>query len=290
VKRPEDELIHWAEARGERRKSGLVAAGLFALLLIGSGHAAQIRLDNLAGGLPEVFRYLGSVGPDLDSNGVGAGLQDWFWGWRRWLSSLLDTLAIAFLATLMGSLLAAPLSFAAAKNLGAGRVLRLPARRVLQFARTVPDLVFALVFVIAFGLGPLAGVLALGVHSAGSLGKLFTGINENLDTGPVDSVRAAGANWPQAMRFAVLPQALPSFVSYALLRLEINVRSAAVVGFVGVGGIGQELYTAVRQFVYRDVGAILLLIVAAVVVIDYVGDHLRERIRAGEDLHAAAPV
>jgi phosphonate transport system permease protein len=92
------------------------------------------------------------------------------------------------------------------------------------------------------------------------------------------------------MRFAVLPQALPGFVSYALLRLEINVRSAAVVGFVGVGGIGQELYTAVRQFVYRDVGAILLLIVAAVVVIDYVGDRLRERIRAGEDLHAAAPV
>lgn len=279
------ELSRWAEAKREKRKQGWVAAGCLALLLAASGYVAEFRLDNLLDGLPEVWRYWAAVGPDLSTDGAAAGFRDWFWGWNRWFSSLLDTLVIAFLATVMGAVLAVPLSFAAAKNLGAGRVFRLFARRVAQLARTVPDLVFALIFVIAFGLGPLAGVLALGVHSAGSLAKLFTGINENLDLGPVESVRAAGGNWLQTMRFAAWPQALPGFVSYTLLRLEINVRSAAVVGFVGVGGIGQELYTAVRQFVYRDVGAILALIVLTVVCIDYAGDRLRQHIRAGEALH-----
>lgn len=279
----EQELVRWTQARRERRNAGLLAAACFAVLLIGSGYAAAFRPDHLVEGWPQVLRYWALVGPDFGP-GVVAGLSEWFWGWRRWLAGLLDTLVIAFLATLLGAGLAVPLSFCAAGNLGAGRWARSTARRLAQLARTVPDLVFALVFVIAFGLGPLAGVLALGVHSAGSLAKLFTGINENLDSGPIDAVRAAGANWAQTMRFAAFPQAFPGFLSYALLRLEINVRSAAVVGFVGVGGIGQELYTAVRQFVYPDVGAILALIIAAVIGIDYAGDRLRQRIRAGEGL------
>lgn len=280
-----NEVDRWSQAQRRHKRSALLGAGVFAALLAVAAQVSEFRIEALVSGLPESLRYFASLGPDLGTNGIAGGLKDWAWGWKRWLAGLLDTLIIAFLATLLASLAAAPLSFVAAENLGAPSAFRVAARALLQFARTVPDLVLALIFVIALGLGPMAGVLALGVHSMGSLGKLFAGVNENIDTGPIYSLHAAGGNWLQTMRFAVLPQTLPGFVSYALLRLEINVRSAAVVGFVGVGGIGHELYTAVRQFVYPDVGAILLLIIATVVIIDRAGDWLREQIRAREEAH-----
>src|SRR6185436_19181647 len=141
-------------------------------------------------------------------------------------------------------------------------------RRLLEFARTVPGIVFALIFVIAFGLGPMAGVLAIAVHSAGALGKLFSEIVENADMKPVEGVRSTGASWLSCMRFGVLPQVSAGFASYTLLRFEINVREASVMGFVGAGGIGQELLVAVRKFYYYDVSAILLLIIVTVFLID----------------------
>ena len=130
-------------------------------------------------------------------------------------------------------------------------------RRLLEFARTVPGIVFALIFVIAFGLGPMAGVLAIAIHSTGALGKLFSEIVENADMKPVEGVRSTGASWLSCMRFAVLPQVSAGYASYALLRFEINVREASVMGFVGAGGIGQELVVAIRKFYYSDVSAIL---------------------------------
>ena len=264
---PELTLHTWEEALRERRLRTWTGMGLAALLLAGSAAATQVGPYTLLGALPAALDYLAATGPDLADAGGVAGLQEWFWGWRRWLAALLDTVAIAFLATLLGVVVAAPLSFAAASNLTANGGLRFGARAVLQVARTVPDL-----------------VLALGVHSAGSLGKLLIAVNENIDQGPVAGVLAAGAGPLEKLRFAVLPQTLPALVSYALLRLEINVRSAAVVGFVGVGGIGQELYTAVRQFVYPDVGAILVLIVSTVVLVDAIGDRFRRRILGAEGL------
>ncbi len=125
--------------------------------------------------------------------------------------------------------------------------------------RTVPDVVFALLFVIAFGLGPMVGVLAIAIHTTGALGKLFAEVVENIDMRPVDGLSASGASWVETVRFAVLPQVLSNFASYALLRFEINVRGAAVLGFVGAGGIGQEFLAAIRNFYYarrrRDPGA-----------------------------------
>ena len=130
-------------------------------------------------------------------------------------------------------------------------------------------------FVVAFGLGTLPGVLALAIHTAGALGKLFTEIVENADRRPAEGVRASGGNHLEAIRFGVLPQILASFASYTLLRFEINVREATVMGFVGAGGIGEELLIAIRRFYYSDVSAILLLIILTVFVLDMLTERLR---------------
>ncbi len=155
-------------------------------------------------------------------------------------------------------------------------------RRLLEFARTVPAIVFALIFVIAFGLGPIPGVLAIAVHSSGALGKLFSEVVENADMKPVEGIRSTGASWLSCMRFAVLPQVIAGFVSYTLLRFEMNVREASVMGFVGAGGIGQELVVAIRKFYYSDVSAILLTIILTVFLIDIGTGWLRARLFGAE--------
>jgi len=155
-------------------------------------------------------------------------------------------------------------------------------RRVLELLRTVPDLVFAMLFVVAFGLGPLPGVLALTLHSAGTLGKLFSEVVESVDMKPVDGVAACGGTWLARIRFGVLPQVLSNFTSYALLRLEINVRGAAVIGFVGAGGIGEDLLIAIRKFYYQDVSTMLLLLIICVMLLDVTSEHLRHRLIAVE--------
>ena len=156
--------------------------------------------------------------------------------------------------------------------------LRFVVRRGLEFSRTVPSIVFALIFVIAFGLGPMAGVFAIAIHSTGALGKLFSEIVENIDMKPVEGVRSTGASWLSCMRFAVLPQVVAGYASYALLRFEINVREASVMGFVGAGGIGQELVVAIRKFYYSDVSAILITIIVTVFLIDIATGWLRARL------------
>jgi phosphonate transport system permease protein len=206
---------------------------------------------------------------------VLSNIGEWFWGWKRWLRLLGETLLIAYMGTLMGALGGFCLSFLAARNLMGRAWVRFLTKRFLEVCRTVPEMVFALIFVIAFGLGPVAGVLALAVHSTGALGKLFCEVAENIDLKPVDGVKANGGSWMEAIRFAVVPQVLSNFASYALLRFEVNVRGAAVMGFVGAGGIGQDLIEAIRKFYYSDVSALMVLIVAAVMVIDLSTERLR---------------
>jgi phosphonate transport system permease protein len=155
------------------------------------------------------------------------------------------------------------------------------ARRALEIARTVPELVYALVFVFAFGLGPLPGVLALTLHTAGSLGKLFAEACENVSDQPLQGIRAAGGAWSHVIRFGVLPQILPTLASTTLMRFEVNIRSASVLGLVGAGGIGQELYFVIRQFIYVDISAIVLLIVATVIVTDMICERIRTRLMGG---------
>jgi phosphonate transport system permease protein len=213
-----------------------------------------------------------------DGTRVWTNPAEWFWGWRKWLWMLGETILISYVGTLTGAVLAFALNFFAAQNTSPGPWLRFTVRRLLEFARTVPGIVFALIFVIAFGLGPMAGVLAIAIHSTGALGKLFSEIVENADMKPVEGVRSTGASWLSCMRFAVLPQVSAGYASYALLRFEINVREASVMGFVGAGGIGQELVVAIRKFYYSDVSAILVTIIITVFIIDIGTGWMRGRL------------
>ena len=147
----------------------------------------------------------------------------------------------------------------------------------------MPELLYALLFVQAFGLGALPGVLAIVVHSTGSLGKLFAEVNENASMLELEGVKATGAPWAQRIRYGLVPQVLPNFASYTLLRFEINIRAATVIGFVGAGGIGMHLMTAIRSFQYQDISAIVLMIVAVVIALDRGCDALRSRLIGRED-------
>ncbi|OWJ64613.1 phosphonate ABC transporter, permease protein PhnE [Inquilinus limosus] len=263
-----------AEKRLRTLGIGLVlAAALVASALIGEVDPAR-----LAAGLPQAWAYVWGTVPVLRAETLGADLGEWYWGFGTWLRLAGETVLMGFTGTVLGGAAGLLLCFPASRNLVQGRALHFACRRVLEVARTVPELVYALIFVYAFGLGPFAGVLAIAVHTAGALGKLFAEVNENVDPGPIEGVRAAGAAWPAIMRLAVLPQVLPNFASYALLRFEINVRSASAIGIVGAGGIGEELYLSVRQFEYPDISAILLLIIALVSIIDLGCEAVRHRL------------
>jgi phosphonate transport system permease protein len=276
-----DAVAAFERARRElgrvRRRRAALLGTLFALALVGAMIIGEVSVAGLVEGFPGVGRYVAGTLPVIRPASIAADLAEWYWGLGRWLVLLLDTLLIAFLGTQTGAAVAFLLCFPASRNLAVQPVVYFACRRMLEVARTVPELVYALIFVYAFGLGGLPGVMAVAVHSAGALGKLFAEVNENADLGPVDGVRAAGGNWAQAIGFGLVPQVLPNFASYTLLRFEINVRASAVIGFVGAGGIGQELYLVIRQFIYTDISAIVLLLVATIAIIDIVCERLRHR-------------
>jgi phosphonate transport system permease protein len=266
-----------SDLRRARRARELLFVLLFVAVFIFSLVVGEVSVGTFVDGLPEFFSYLSDTVPDIGRGHVIAGIREWFWAFPRWLGLLFDTIVIAFLGTMMGTLGALTFCFAGSRNLATHRWVYFAARRCTEIARSVPELVYALIFVYAFGLGPLPGVLAIMIHSTGALGKLFSEVNENVHMGAVEGVRAAGGNWFQIIRLAVLPQVLPNYLSYVLLRFEINVRSAAIIGFVGAGGIGQELMFVIRQFVYTDISAIVLMIIVTVSLIDVTCEKLRHR-------------
>jgi phosphonate transport system permease protein len=282
-KNPEEtaSYAHFEQTRREavriQRRQAFLFGAIFLGTFLGSLWIAEVSAERLATGIPEIFSYVRRTLPVLHWGSLGRDLGEWYWGLGKWLNLLLDTVLIGFLGTVLGVLGAAVLCFPSSRNLMARYSVYFLFRRTLEIARAVPELVYALIFVFAFGLGPLPGVLAIAIHSAGALGKLFSEVNENIDPSSVEGVRAAGGNWFQVIRYAVVPQVLPNFASYALLRFEINVRAAAIIGFVGAGGIGQELFFVIRQFVYTDVSAIVLMIMLSVCLIDITCEKLRHR-------------
>jgi phosphonate transport system permease protein len=279
---PSQQLAPLTEAyrKAVARKRLRIAIGtlvfLAALLLAAFG--AEVNLRTFFTYLGNFVSYFDRILKLDDGSRVWTNFGEWFWGLHKWLKLLGETLLISYVGTLIGALLAFLLNFFAAENTSPVPWLRFVVRRLLEFARTVPGIVFALIFVIAFGLGPMAGVLAIAIHSTGALGKLFSEIVENADMKPVEGVRSTGASWVSCMRFAVLPQVVAGYASYALLRFEINVREASVMGFVGAGGIGQELVVAIRKFYYSDVSAILVTIIITVFIIDIGTGWLRGRL------------
>jgi phosphonate transport system permease protein len=193
------------------------------------------------------------------------------------LAGAVKTVEIALLGTAVAAVLALPLGFMAAHNV-APRALYQTARAALNVFRSVDTLVYALLFVAAVGLGPFPGVLAVVAYTTTSLAKLYSEAIEGIDTGPVDAITATGASRLQVLRFGVLPQVLPLFLSYILYRLETNIRAATVLGFVGAGGIGFYLQTYLRMIDYSAASTVLLVTVAMVMIVDGISSRLRARL------------
>jgi phosphonate transport system permease protein len=261
----------------KRLRVTLGAAVFFAALVVASV-GAEVNLRTLFTYFGHFVSYFDRILTLENGGRVWTDIGEWFWGWRKWSFYLGETILISYVGTLSGAVLGFALNFLAAENTSPAPWLRFVVKRFMEFCRTVPDIVFALIFVIAFGLGPMAGVLAITIHSVGALGKQYMEMVENIDMKPVEGVRSTGAGWISCMRFAVLPQVTAGFASYTLLRFEINVRGASVMGFVGAGGIGQELVVAIRKFYYSDVSAILLMIIVSVFVIDIGTGWIRGRL------------
>ncbi|WP_160120415.1 phosphonate ABC transporter, permease protein PhnE [Rhodovarius lipocyclicus] len=270
--------------RAERRRASLVAFSILAVCLLAAAWVSEFYPSSLIAGAPRIGEYFQRIAPHLELRHLLAGTETegslafWFYRLDSWFLLILETANMAALGTLGGALLALPLSFPAARNLRAPNLVRIACRRGLEAMRTVPEIVFALIFVWAFGVGALAGILAIAVHTAGALGKQFADAMENTEMRPWEGVFAAGGSWPQACRYAILPAALPDLLSTALLRFEINIRSASVIGFVGAGGIGQELYQVISFNNYEEVSAIIVLLIITVSCVDLISERLRRRV------------
>jgi phosphonate transport system permease protein len=225
-------------------------------------HGAEMRPLELAANLGNSFSFAKDFWPPE------------FIDWRNYAHEMLVTVQIALWGTLLAVVAAVPLGLMAAENTSPWWV-RHPTRRFLDCCRAINEMVFALVFVVAVGLGPFAGVLALFVHTSGILGKLFSEVVEAIDPRPVEGIRATGATHLEEIAYGVIPQVLPMWISYALYRFESNVRAASVVGMVGAGGIGVVLWDLMRSFSYGPTAAVLLIIVLTVVIIDMVSAQVR---------------
>lgn len=199
-----------------------------------------------------------------------------FGDWEFYMKGMGETLAIAIWGTLLAVLLGIPLALLSSGNI-APVWITFPVRRLMDALRAINELVFALIFIAAVGLGPFAGMLALFIHTTGVIAKLFSEAVEAIDHGPVEGIRGTGATKLQEIVYGVVPQVLPLWISFALYRFESNVRSATVIGIVGGGGIGMTFNEVMRSFQYEKAGAVLIIVVVAVSLLDIVSQRIRAR-------------
>lgn len=239
--------------------------GLWALQW--SARGAQLSPTELASGLPQIADFLARTWP-----------PDWRILGRLW-GPALETVQIAVWGTLLGVIAAIPVSFLAARNLHGPRWLYLLTRQGLNVTRSINELILALVFVSAVGLGPFPGVLALAVHGAGMLGKFFAEAIEEIDQGPLEALRATGARPLQVIVFGVLPQVVTAWIAVVLYRFEVNLRSATLLGMVGAGGLGFELVGSLKLFKYPETATCIIVITVMVVAADFVSSQLRRAIQ-----------
>ena len=215
-----------------------------------------------------------------DAGNMGTFARDFFppdfHDWRIYLKEMLVTLHIAVWGTVLAIVAAVPLGLLSAHNVAPVWVYQ-PVRRLMDACRAINEMVFAMLFIVAVGLGPFAGVLALFIHTTGTLAKLFAEAVEAIDPRPVEGIRATGAHKLAEIAYGVIPQVMPLWLSYSLYRFESNVRSASVVGMVGAGGIGVVLYEVIRSFQYAQTCAVLLMLVVTVTLIDVFSAWLRQR-------------
>lgn len=282
-----NEIILNSHNKSLIRKKRFWNISLITLLLIGvtlSSKIIDINSSNLLNGIPRLGDYVSQILPSLETSNLFLSSKDqgsiayWYFNLPKYLKLLFETFNMALLATIIGSTLALFLSFLAAKNTSPNSLVFFTIRRILEFFRGVPEIIFAILFVWVLGIGPLAGIIAMTLHTTGSLGKLFSEVHENSNDKPIDALKASGGNWLSEMKFGLLPQVLPNLISYVLLRFEINIRASTILGFVGAGGIGQELYLVINFNYYEEVSAIILLIILTVISIDLFSGYLRKNI------------
>lgn len=270
-----------------RRRSAWLVGSAFAALVVWSYHGTGIDLGALAGG--EALRQIGAYvaklfPPDLSSAAL-----------RSAATGAVETFAISFVGSLLSVVIALPLALATTRTLlyrgvlyegqrltPAEKALRVgtyaAAKALLNVLRTIPEIVWALIFVFMVGLGPFPGALALGAHTGGVLGKLFGEVLEDVDPRPLEALQSTGASRLRILLYGVLPQAAPQFVSYALYRWEVNIRAAAIMGFVGAGGLGQRIHVALSLFLEQRLFTLILAVYVIVTLVDVLSAYLRSRL------------
>ena len=239
--------------------------GCVAALLVYSFKAVDLQ------NLPLLVTNAGTAGNLADF------LRPDFGNWKLFTDKMWETVQIALWGTFIAIFLAIPLGLAAARNIAPIWIVT-PVRWVMNLLRSIPDLVIGLVLVVIVGLGPLGGVLAIALNTAGVLAKLFSEAVESIDKGPVEGVRATGAAPLHEIAWGVIPQVAPLWTSFALYRFESNSRSATILGVIGAGGIGQVLFDRMNAFEYREASAIVVIVVVAVTMIDMLSQAMRKRL------------
>jgi phosphonate ABC transporter permease subunit PhnE len=305
----------WHLAQGRAPATALGVALAAVVLYTLAWNVTDINLDRLITRLPDAAKVANNlIHPDLfyqDESGAwqpSENLGDIFGrieeqrapGWLTWLGvvspeqkvpayaagKLIETIAMGLLATLLSTILALPLSFFAAHNIMArvpgGTLIYYAMRTILNIVRAVDTIIWGLLVIVWVGLGSFAGVIALTIHSVAALGKLYSEEIEHIDSGPIEAVTATGANLFQVIRYAVFPQIIPPFLAYTLLRWDINMRMATVVGFVAGGGIGFFVLETIRKGAYEQYAAALWAIAVVIIIVDYISSKWRERILVGE--------
>jgi phosphonate transport system permease protein len=264
--------------RRKRMYGGILLVVFVALMASGWSLAEDRNAGGFLDGLHHIFAFPSEVLSEAWEK--RALLPAIFWDH---IPALIETLNIAAVATLIGALMAMSLSLLATRGLARWPALIPVFRRTMDGLRAIPEIVIALVLIYILGGGPVPAVIAIALHTGGALGKLFSEVAENADLKPVEGLASVGANWSQRMWLGVIPQVAPNWLSYALLRFEINVRASAILGFVGEGGIGHDLKLAMQwgQGRYDEVVAIFALLFVTIVVIDQVSDRYRQKLVKG---------
>ncbi len=250
------------EKRARQKRYVTVALILF-VALASLWFTGALDADRIAQGIPAIGTLFTEMLPPDFSR------------WRDWIKPLIDTIAMSVAGTTIAVVLSVPLALLAAPKTSSNRYVRWFARTILNTLRAIPELILGIVFVAAVGFGMISGVLALGLHSIGMVGKFFAEAIEHSNQGPIEAARSTGASKAQVITHAVLPQVLPQFADITMYRWEYNFRASTVMGMVGAGGIGTELIGSLRILDYAQVGALLLIILVAVAIVDSLSHVLR---------------
>ena len=256
-----------AEERRTWRRTAILITGVASAVLLSAGFTGLLDLPRLAEGLPAIGILVSEMFPPD------------FTEWQSWLKPVFDTLAMSIAGTALAVILSLPLAFLSARNTTPDPVTYRICRSLLNLLRSIPELIMGIVFVAAVGFGALPGVLALGLHSVGMVGKFFAEAIEHVDPHPVEAAAAAGASRFQIIQHAVLPQVLPQFADVTIYRWEYNFRASTVMGMVGAGGIGFELMASLRILRYEEVSAILIVVLLMVTIVDSTGAALRRNLK-----------